>query len=463
MKLLSLKPSVLVALAFTTVTTGLLMFRLLHQNRLSVLPRAFKDAWTGAASIFAGASDGLDTCEGRRLERGYIMVMKNWEQQTAGSASLMSLQCWAASINMVVVELFMETSQYGIPDELLANATAKPQGFVRLSQMYDIDYWNKYSRDECYAPLVNWEHFLCNAPRDMILVYVLYTVLNTQVISCPLISEEIANFQNQSSSFLNAHGFRIIRGVCLQLTEQKLSTEEFSAFILGNYTASEVTVVINEWRGLTKFNGPRLSLTDTDCDWHTYRSSSVPFARPSRRILEDVSLYREQKLNSKDYIAVMVRFEIALQSLHNGPRWTIGPRWTVNSCLESVISAWNELKVESNLSETFWSLDVGAYGTIGYSQLPWKRPIAEQVLFFMEDHYNVSYSEVEESLTEVSGMTNRGYIALLQQSVAVRAKCLLLIGGGTFQEHAASQYNELHQGNLCIVVKDTAWLTQKCM
>ncbi len=106
-----------------------------------------------------------------------MLVLKNSEQQTAGSANLMSLQCWGATLKMVVVEYFMPTSEYKNPNQLLVNAsTASPNKSVRLRQLYDNDYWNKYSRSKCYAPLVKWEEFLCNAPREVILVHIAYQV-----------------------------------------------------------------------------------------------------------------------------------------------------------------------------------------------------------------------------------------------------------------------------------------------
>ena len=50
----------------------------------------------------------------------------------------------------------------------------------------------------------------------------------------------------------------------------------------------------------------------------------------------------------------------------------------------------------------------------------------------------LSFSEWEESFTRATGgVGNSGYIqAALQRTLASRAKCLILIGGGTFQDLA---------------------------
>ncbi len=83
------------------------------------------------------------------------------EQLTSGSANLSSVHCWAATVNMVVVEYFMESSSYSVPDSLLANniSTTPSDEFIRFGRIFDLEDWNTFSRSKCYAPLVQWELF----------------------------------------------------------------------------------------------------------------------------------------------------------------------------------------------------------------------------------------------------------------------------------------------------------------
>ncbi len=399
----------------------------------------------------------LQTCAGRRLEAGYVLALKNWEQQTAGSANLMSLQCWAATLKMVVVEYFMVTSEYRIPDQLLVNtSTTSPNKFIRLRQLYDIDYWNKYSRSKCYAPLVKWEEFLCNAPREVILVHIAYSKFNrrTDLQRCPPQREYNNKFLHRYSHFFDANNFRIIRNVCLKTTK-RLSTRAFNSFILGKRN-SNVTVMINVWRGAMRRN-VRVFMTDTKCNRNDYLP--MPFARPSRKFLEHVRMYREQVLKNSNYLGVMVRLEHAiLPLLHRRA-------WSPSQCMKGISSIWRDLKERNNLEETFWSFDVGTYGTTAFSRLASgdNEFITNDLFAYMEEHFNVSYPGVEESLSNVSRTTNEGYIATLQLNIAVRAKCLLLIGGGSFQARASATFRSLHKGSHCTVMKGLNWLKQQCL
>ncbi len=401
--------------------------------------------------------EAFETCKGRTLGAGYVLNLVNGEQLTAGATNLISLQCWAATINMVVVEYFMETSLYGVPDALLSDSTATPQNVVRLNQLYDIDHWNNYSKTMCYAPLVNWEDFLCNAPRETILVYLNYPETNVLDIikSCPPTAKGISDFNMKYSNFFTDHGFKIVREVCVPSYKLRRSVQGFNGEVLGNYSASEVTVVINLWRGIVPGNSMHVQMTGTKCNRNAY--FALQYAKPSTKMLADVRAYQEQWLNNKDYIAVMVRFEFGVRTL-----LTIG-QWTPIKCLEGVISLWKEMRLNNNRSLTFWSLDIGMeYGSIGLKFIPEFMSFGEQVLQLLKGNHNISYSEVEERLTSVSGITNEGYIASLQQNIAVRAKCLLLIGGGTFHRHSKNLYTGLHPGSQCIVMKNPAWLIEQC-
>ncbi len=405
-------------------------------------------------------SEALETCGGRRLEAGYVLVFRNWEQQTAGSANLMSLQCWVATLNMVVVEYFMVGSRYMVPVELLVSANAAtPHQFVRLRQIYDIDYWNKYSREECYAPLVKWENFLCNAPREAIVVHIAYAKYTRpyELNDCPPSHQYKDSFVHKHSPFFSEHGFRIIREVCLE-ARRSLTTRALNEFVLGGNRTSKVTLMINVWRGAS-YNGVRVRMTDTKCNRNNYLA--MEFAMPSAKILEDVRLYRERVLGNNNYLAVMVRLELAIRELRTKPRNT----WSLSQCLKGLMSLWTVLKKSNSLEETFWSFDIGTYGTVGYKLVYGNESehMTEEVFNFLKHHYNSSYSNIEESLSKISGIRNAGYIASLQLNIAVRANCLLLVGGGSFQNHARIMHTSVHKGAPCIVQKETRWLTKQCL
>ena len=58
--------------------------------------------------------------------------------------------------------------------------------------------------------------------------------------------------------------------------------------------------------------------------------------------------------------------------------------------------------------------------------------------------------EWEKTFERVAHSTDSGYIAMLQQVIVTRAKCILFVGGGTFQRHAYNLYRQLNPENQCV-------------
>ncbi len=451
----SQKSGIQVALA---LVWGLLLLTIYMSRHILplTLPPIPRSANVSALPNCGDSCDAFETCNGKSLRGGYVLALKNWEQLTSGSANLMSLQCWAATVNMVVVEYFMESSSYGVPDSLLANSinTTPSDEFIRFGQIFDLDDWNTYSKRRCYAPLVQWELFLSSAPREVIFVHFVYADMSvSQESYCPPNTGMVGELGQNYSQFFDAHGFKIIREVCIDFRVNRiLLMESFNSYILGSSRTNEVTVVFDMWRGARNDPaGDRITLKDTRCGIGQYRK--LMFSRPSRKVLEDIRLYEERIMSNKDYVAVMVRYEHALRKKKT---------WALDNCFKAVVNSWRALMNESGLDESFWSLDIGAYGSEGYESVEKIRSVPGQIIRSMKEHLNISYLDVEESLTNISGITNSGYIASLQLNIAVRAKCLLLIGGGSYHIRAELLYRSLHKGSSCIVVKDKQWLMEHC-
>ena len=57
----------------------------------------------------------------------------------------------------------------------------------------------------------------------------------------------------------------------------------------------------------------------------------------------------------------------------------------------------------------------------------------------------MSFEVWEETfVTAADGVTTPGYIAALQRTLASQANCLVLMGGGHFQDLALQEYKRLH-------------------
>lgn len=74
-------------------------------------------------------------------------------------------------------------------------------------------------------------------------------------------------------------------------------------------------------------------------------------------------------------------------------------------------------------------------------------PLTEEAKLLIMDLYSnkLTFEEWEESFNKATGgVKNNGYIAALQRTLASRAKCLVLVGGGSFQELALKDYLKNH-------------------
>ena len=64
----------------------------------------------------------------------------------------------------------------------------------------------------------------------------------------------------------------------------------------------------------------------------------------------------------------------------------------------------------------------------------------------------ITLEDYENSFEDVTGTQNGGYVSTLQKTLACRGHCLLMIGGGLFQQHALWWYNQNYVGSETCVI-----------
>ena len=166
-------------------------------------------------------------------------------------------------------------------------------------------------------------------------------------------------------------------------------------------------------------------------------------------ILHTAEAYALKYLEThSEYIAVMVRWE----SIFLNHLWYPG-HYNCETCIERIRSNVQQMKAKMGLNTAFLTTDVGRYGSSTFRDF--------KALFGSDDNYNlairyteqtleilygrpVGIREYDDTFEEISGVTNPAYISNLQKTISARARCLLVIGVSTYQEHAVELYNELH-------------------
>ena len=366
-----------------------------------------------------------------QASRGYVFSVVYWEQLASSACNIMSLQCWAGSQTppMLVVQPYYSN---GWP-----RTVPYPSRVVTLSDLLDVDRWNAVSSRENYATLVNWRQYRANAPRDLIIVKVIYWWLNTSDSrgidrNSRLESGCSDEYFQIADNFFTV--FTVVRKVCINLSYGDILTlEEFNSRIFGGFSPGSVSVIFKEWRGISARNKFRIIMNDSHCEWHY-----VPMRHawsPSAKIKVAAGQYIERFLRNSEYVALMLRLEWAVRG-HN--------MTYLNDVLTRVLGKLDDVQKRAGTNITFLTADVGRFGssTLGASSsILWTAFTG-----FFEQLFNdtMSVTQWENSFELISGTEDHDFIAMLQSTVVSRAKCVIFVGHGNFQKHTKFMYEELH-------------------
>ena len=371
---------------------------------------------------------------------GYILELDASDQLTSGAANLLCLQCLARQIDpkVMLVEPFIANSTYGAV--LLGNRDLLArENNVRLRDIYDIGEWNKFTQQHQYAELASWEDFLEEAPRDVIVVQHRWSKCSA-----------VTSLKKRFSPFFRLFQFQVVRYVCLQFQQSGVLTlEQFKEMVYGNLSASKVTVIFDRFCGIGdhihKFT---TSLKGTPCNKSKMGKFVVSTLSPSQRAIKDATTYVQQYLGGhNDYISLMLRLE--------RPLLTFGfadYQHAIKKCLEQILNEWKVMKGKYGLNSTFFTLDANKFGSLGYYRKHRDVMAATTVLVkkFVQTLYgNESFfNQWENSFEEVTGLNSggvEGYVATLQKVVAARGRCIIFVGGGSFQKSAFTLYEKFHK------------------
>ena len=121
-------------------------------------------------------------------------------------------------------------------------------------------------------------------------------------------------------------------------------------------------------------------------------------------------------------------------------------QYSIENCLQKVVEIAQQLGGRSVIAA-----DIGKYGSKSFhwaikdkDKLAVWINMTKSTMFELGNH-TLSFEEWEDSYVKAaSGETNIGYIAALQRTIASQADCLVLMGGGCFQDITMQRYAQLH-------------------
>ena len=373
--------------------------------------------------------------------QGFVMAIDFVEQQTAAVRSLLSLQCLVGPYGLGVVEPAISKSFLGAP---LSNKTVE----FWFHNFYDIREWNEFSSSHGYSPLVKWSHFLSHAPHETVLVSFKHVWPKYLAREAKLEGNNYGLLGGCSSDGyteekLKRFNFTVVRRVCFNFAsgEHLRDNERFISYLYGDRSPSSTTVVFTQWRGIVR-KSSRVFIAGSKCDINSLPQCAVG---PSTQLRKHIELYQQLYLGGAPYIAVVARMEklMRLRRKNDG---------LVGRCFRKLLLNLNRTRTELGVSGSFLSIDVGQFGSSTFKNVS-NTP-------FVQRYFHVCFKSVygdsttvgmwEESFRSVAMTTDSGYIAALQKGLAVRAECILFLGGGSFQSHIQLLYTNRYGGK-CVM------------
>lgn len=348
--------------------------------------------------------------------------------------NLLTLQCWASRLNMSVVEPFVKRSDLYSP-----TGDKEVKDLLHFSDVYNLDYWNAQSGKANYSSLAPWLQFVERAPRNLITVDLHYGD-PAAVPKGDLHTQKCKSSQswNNLVRFLESKHFTVIRRICINFQYRgELGESNFNEEVFTDNKPRDSTVLFGQWRGL---HNNRMYKTRSGCE----KRAKIETA-PSKRVFLDAQKYTERYLKTHNYVSIFLRMEKAVTIMRQQQRGT------VTSCFHETLDYWRSVVSATGFSTTFLSTDIGRLGSKSF--LTRKSGLDGPFSDFFKTIYGstLTIREWEATFENISGTSQSGYIAMLQKAIAAHAKCVVFVGGGSFQRTALELYKKTHaQQDWCI-------------
>ena len=425
-----------VAVLFVAAITLNWIYFIVRKNSVVDLPQTFQNRTSPIQPSYKNNTLG---------RVGYLISLTYGAAQQQGRCAqgIISMQCWLKSFDlpMHIVEPLVSSSKFlGLPNSKMQS--------VDFGDIYDIEQLNKLTGvDKRFAQLVRWDDFFQNAPRNIIFVLIRLGKYHQVEVQSEM---QIQQRDTYSLNYLLDRGFGIVKLVKILTRDHVLITAgELNKVIFNNWNPEEVTLILSVWDPLTLI--PNTKLENTLLCRNQYFDGHR-FFTPSKQLLQAVQKYENLFLKPYTSIAVMIRSEHILFSLGYMKKWhnqsLLYP--TITKIFNNLIATVRKLQASIGHGNIIVTADIGKYGSNTWSGTVsgWNKSIIVEIIkHTVTKLYQNSWTfeEWEQSFgTATGGIEDQSYVAAMQKSIASRAQCLLLFGGGGFELIALHEYLRNH-------------------
>ena len=377
---------------------------------------------------------------------GYVVNTAMHGQQVSYVKILMAQQCFFGAVgNISIVEPFFYNNHfYGEPQKKPLDTQ------MRFRNFFNVHKHNEIAKQQHFAQLVSWEDFLSNAPREVV-----YVDLKSRGLECDIdrfiYLLQKSHCSDEKMRFLQQNNFTVVKTIYTYTTYENLMKGGTS------WPIDKVTLVFR--LAEPGFFREHSDIYNNPCVDVFYSNPHIQLIS-SQRILHQVDLYESHFLHGENRLAVVIRLEHILEGIGRQEKGRQQRYHAIETCLN--VTAKMSILLSTN-SRSFVATDYSNYTSISWRETKsvyhytdeqmihifgLGRRVVEDILQggWEFDKWASSFSEVTE------GIDDPGYVAALQRTIASRAKCLVLVGGGDFQYLILQQYmhNLPHESQLCV-------------
>ena len=395
------------------------------------------------------------------LPRGYLVNLKYDGQQASAEHALVLQQCWLGALNLsntYIVEPFLRQTVYqGYPPQQIGRGSQKA---LLFSDLHDLDHYNTVSRRRGFAQVATWQDFLKNSPRRVVFVNLGSTHLDPTHYSmeCPNNTSQnccLLSPNPDGLDFFTRRGYCVVKIINIHTPGHTLGDESLREHLYGSWRPEDVTVVFRHWMQANS------AQHFSQCYRIFRRSVMTELLAPSKQLLEESAVYRDMFLGGRmsPVLSVMIRVERVIEQSVEGGHAVVARqngamrRAYLDKCFKSLFETADKL---SNNTEPFVMADIGKFSSNSWNRILTElnyskseaRHVFDTTRRAVERLVNQSFTQWEgtfvRSTANSSQWKSPAYISALQRTIAVSSDCLLLFGGGNFQEVALSAYLQKH-------------------
>ena len=387
----------------------------------------------------------------------YVIILDTRGQQGSGLRALSVLQCVLGSIygHFYIVEPFIQESH-------VSGIYAGRSG-MKFSSLYDFNTFNLESRKLGFPEMVSVREYVERGPPYIIFVYINFhsNVQNVMWSTIKVAKRQACLKHGDSEKVMQGNYSKVLFDHCIVRVIQLPaivvkhkdnrtnvtvhSVDDIYNFIFDEWKPHEVTLVFSGW-GNKIYLPVHLPLHGMDCI-QRYSEYEIKLQfKSSTNLIRDAEKYENMFLGGQNKLAVMLRVERTVSYYLkevNGQTHSSSKRVpsSLEECYSDVLSASKAVLNTTNGSKPVVTMDINKFGTESFLSIDnTTKELTERTLVGLYDN-QWSVEEWEDSFTQVTGgVTDISYVVDLQKTLASRADCLVLMGGGSFQALTLQEY-----------------------